>query len=265
MEYNNRRPSVYVTVPGARSAAIERLAEAGIPAEPIGIARGSLRVEPGDVRRVLERIDAIVQDPAAAAVIDYAGLDGATDVVDLCAAPGGKATLLAARGHSVVALDIDRDRIDRLLDNRRRLGLRAPAVVVADARRAPVAHAPAVLLDVPCTGTGTLARHPDARWRLGPTDLKNLVELQRELLDAAAKIVAPGGWLVYATCSLEREENAEQVEWFVETHRDYRLEPPTPERMAAPELIGPSGTMEITPQRHGTDGAYAARFRRVHR
>jgi 16S rRNA (cytosine967-C5)-methyltransferase len=117
-----------------------------------------------------------------------------------------------------------------------------------------------VLLDAPCSGTGTLGRHPDGRWRLGPKDIETLVDLQRRLLDAAADLVAPGGSLVYATCTLEPEENEEQVTSFLERHADFEVEPPRSGVMA--ELLGSEGELRVLPQRHGLDGAYAARLRR---
>ncbi len=180
---------------------------------------------------------------------------------DLCAAPGGKAALLAMRGHEVRAFDVSRRRLSRVVENRGRLNLENMTVAVADALRPSVSSAPAVLLDVPCSGTGTLARNPDARWRLTPAGLTQLVGLQRAMLDAAAEIVAPGGRLVYATCSLEPEENELQVAAFMERRPDFELTAP-PAGAVAEELLGEEGDLRISPQRHGMDGAYAARFRR---
>ncbi|HSG82845.1 MAG TPA: RsmB/NOP family class I SAM-dependent RNA methyltransferase, partial [Gemmatimonadota bacterium] len=224
-------------------------------------SRSSPRVEPSDVARALSLMPAVVQDPGAAAVVDYMALDPGHPAVDLCAAPGGKATALAARGHVVWALDVSRARLARLLENRARLDLRGLHVLLADSTRPPVRPLAAVLLDAPCTGTGTLARHPDGRWRLSPADLETLVELQRHLLDAAAAIVQPGGQLVYATCSLEPEENEEQVEAFLLRHEGFELEPP-PGDSVPDELLGSAGELRVLPQHHEMDGAYAARLRR---
>jgi 16S rRNA (cytosine967-C5)-methyltransferase len=132
--------------------------------------------------------------------------------------------------------------------------------VVADARRPPVRPSAAVLLDAPCLGTGTFARHPDARWRVTPEDLAGLAVLQAELLDAAAAVVAPAGLLVYATCSLEPEENRLQVDRFLDRHPEFRREP---NDTFPPALTSPEGDMMILPQRHHMDGAFAARLRRV--
>jgi 16S rRNA (cytosine967-C5)-methyltransferase len=118
----------------------------------------------------------------------------------------------------------------------------------------------AVLLDAPCTGTGTFRRHPDARWRLKPSDVAVMSAVQRTLLRAACDIVAPGGLLVYSTCSLEQEENDAQVETFLLEHPEFALEPPP--AGTVPETVLDAGRLRVLPHLHGTDGAFAARFRR---
>ena len=118
----------------------------------------------------------------------------------------------------------------------------------------------AVLLDAPCTGTGTFRRHPDARWRLSPADLTLLAGTQRAMLRGAASIVSPGGLLVYSTCSLEPEENDAQVETFLAGHADFALEPPPDGTV--PERAMDAGFLRVLPHLHRTDGAFAARLRR---
>ncbi len=259
--YDNSRPAIYLSVVAPREQAMERLRAAGMTAEPVELVPDSLRLESSDLPRALDLVRAVVQDPAAASVVDYMALDREGPVIDLCAAPGGKATLLAARGYEVWAFDVSRPRLGRLLENRERLDLKLLHVALADSTRPPVSGVEVVLLDAPCTGTGTLARHPDGRWRIEASDIELAVESQRRLLDAAAEVVAPGGLLVYATCSLEPEENEEQVEAFLERHEDYGLEPPKDGSVAS-ELLGPTGELRVLPQSHGMDGAYAARLRR---
>lgn len=261
VDYNNRRPAVYLTVTGDREKSRERLRRAGIETSAVEGVDSSLRLESGTLRRALETVGCVVQDPGAAAVVDYMNLNLGTQVWDFCAAPGGKAAALAARGHEVWAMDVSRPRLAKLLENRARLGLSNLYVVQADGAQPPLREAGAVLLDVPCSGTGTLARHPDGRWRLGRADIESLVDGQRRLLDAAADVVTSGGLLVYATCSLEWEENEGQVETFLARRRDYerdRCNNPG----VAPSLIADSGDLCVLPQRDGLDGAYAARLRR---
>jgi 16S rRNA (cytosine967-C5)-methyltransferase len=261
VDYNNRRPAVYVTVAGDREMSLERLRAIGVEAGVVEGVGSSLRVEPGAVQRALEAVGGVVQDPGAATVVDYMALDPATGVADICAAPGGKAAVLAMRGHVVWAMDVARRRLAKLLETRARLGLRHLYVVRADGTRPPIHKADAVLLDVPCSGTGTLARHPDGRWRLRRSDLEVLVDLQRRLLDAAADVVRPGGLLVYATCSLEWEENEGQVEAFLARRREYEREA-CGHTSVNPRLLDADGDLRLLPQRDGMDGAYAARLRR---
>ncbi len=261
VEHNNRRPAVYLSVQGSHEDAVRRLRTAGLRAEPMPDFPGSVRVESGELLQALELVPAIVQDPGAAAVVDYVASEPVVPIVDLCAAPGGKAALLAARGYEVWAFDISRARLARLADTRSRLGLSRLHMAVADSTQPPVRAADVVLIDAPCSGTGTLARNPDLRWRLRPAMLRELVKLQRRLLDAGAHLVGPGGRLVYATCSLEAEENEEQVMDFLARRPDFKLEP-LAGLAVAPELLGARGELRVLPQRHGVDGAYAARLRR---
>lgn len=224
----------------------------------------SCRLAEGEPAAVLERVPAVVQDPAASAVVDYAGPDPASPVLDACAAPGGKALALARRAPTArpfVVADLSRERLRRLIGSAERLGADV-LVLVMDARRPAVRAAGTLLLDAPCTGTGVLRRRPDARWRVTPRRLDALLGLQREMLDACAEVVVPGGLLVYATCSLETEENERQVAAFLERNRQFEREAP-PEGLGLPaDVLGPEGDLRVLPWKHGTDGSYAARLRR---
>jgi len=205
----------------------------------------------------------IVQDPAHALVCRYAAVPRGALVYDACAAPGGKGVTLERLGARVVAGDARRDRLARLADTVRRAAVAIP-VVGADLVAAPLAPATAdaVLVDAPCSATGTMARHPDARWRLSPRLIGRASARQRELLHAAAPLVRPGGLLIYATCSLEPEENGDVVNAFLQRHREFAR---APEHGAvAAELLTADGDFQSLPQRHAVDGAFAARLRRVH-
>ena len=201
-----------------------------------------------------------VQDPAQALVVRYAAFPAGGRVYDACAAPGGKTIALSAdESRLILAAELRPARARRLRENLARAGGPRAAVLVADAAAPPVRGCDGVLLDVPCLGTGAFARHPDARWRVTPEALARLVSQGARLLRAQAEIVAPGGLLVFASCSLEPEENELQIEAFLAADRRFRREPP--EGMPSELLAG--ADLCILPQRTGTDGAYAARLRRV--
>jgi 16S rRNA (cytosine967-C5)-methyltransferase len=202
----------------------------------------------------------VVQDPAQALVMRYWDLPVGAAVYDACAAPGGKAIAAGLRVRTVVAADRSGERIQRLVENLRRAGSGREYVVRADAAAPPVRQLDAVILDAPCLGTGTLARHPEARWRVNRGALDGLTREGAVLLDALADRVRAGGLLLYASCSIEPEENGEQVSAFLASHPDFRRAPTD----AVPaELRDPLGDLMILPQRHGMDGAYAARLQRA--
>jgi 16S rRNA (cytosine967-C5)-methyltransferase len=179
---------------------------------------------------------------------------------DACAAPGGKSIAIGRGAGTVVSADRRLDRVRRLAQNLARAGSGREHAVVADALHPPVTSADVVLLDAPCLGTGTFARHPDARWKVSPEALGRLAQRQAELLRACADVVRPGGWLVYATCSLEPEENEDQIEALLAS--DHRFERDPGDAVPA-DLRTAEGDLQLLPFRHGTDGAYAARLRRV--
>ncbi len=180
-----------------------------------------------------------------------------------CAAPGGKAVTLEAHGARILAGDARHERIGRLADTARRAGVEIRCVA-ADLEAAPLrpASVDAVFVDAPCSATGTMRRHPDARWRLNPTVFARAAARQARLLVAAAPLVRPGGLLIYATCSLEPEENEHVVEGFLNQNPEFA-------RMSHADgsvptnLLTDAGDFQSLPQRHGIDGAYAARLMRV--
>jgi 16S rRNA (cytosine967-C5)-methyltransferase len=178
---------------------------------------------------------------------------------DACGAPGGKAVALALGGVRVTAGEWRRPRLGRLRETLGRTGVAVP-IVAADLRSAPFPPGTwdAVLLDAPCSATGTIARHPDARWRLSASAIAGLARRQTALLEAAAGLVRADGVLVYATCSLEPEENERQVEAFLERHPEFVRS--TVSESVPATLLSAAGDFRSLPQRHGIDGAYAARL-----
>ena len=195
----------------------------------------------------------IVQDPGTALAVELIAPQPGERVLDACAAPGGKTAQLAWRGAEVTACEVNPRRRARLVENLRRLKLDVEVVSQLDqpppAPHAPhAAHSPfpKVLVDAPCSNTGVLRRRPDARWNWSEAKLAELVRLQAEILDAASRRVAPGGVLVYSTCSNEPEENAAQVEAFLLRHPDFSLRE----------------SRESVPTETGHDGAFAAALAR---
>lgn len=266
VELDNRPPEVTVRLlEDDPAAAADRLG-AGPPAlEPLPEWPRCAVLAAGSPAELLDRLPAaVIQDPAASAVVDYVGDIERAPVLDACAAPGAKALGLAHASPDArpyVAADVRPDRLRRTVRADERVGA-GLSPVAADARRPSVRRAGTVLVDAPCTGTGTLRRRPDARWRAGPDRLEALVRLQREMLDAVARVVEPDGRLVYATCSLEPEENEDQVEAFLRRHPDFERDPPGPTAALPTDVVDERGDLRVLPWRRGTDGAYAARLRR---
>jgi 16S rRNA (cytosine967-C5)-methyltransferase len=234
------------------------------------------RIAPGIVRLTDPgRVDALpgyaegrwwVQDFAAHLPARVLGEVAGRVVVDLCAAPGGKTAQLAAMGARVISVDVAGDRLARVRENLARLNLTAD-LVAADARDwRPSEPAPFVLLDAPCTATGTIRRHPDISWIKSPADTGVMVPLQADLLDAAADMTAPGGTLVYAVCSLEPEEGLEQIESFLGRRADFARRPIAAAELPDPQFVSAGGDLRTLPnfwsEKGGMDGFYAARLRR---
>lgn len=265
VERDNRPPEVTVRLLDRDLAAARTAAGGtGLEVEPLAAWPGCVVVDGGDPAALLERVPAVAQDPAASAVVDYVGPVPEGPVLDACAAPGGKALALAHGrddGAPFVAADVSRERLELVRDAATRTGsgLRCLAM---DARRPAVAEAELVLVDAPCSGTGTLRRRPDARWRADPGRLETLAALQREILDGCAGAVAPGGLLVYATCSLEPEENEDQVDAFLHRHPEFERAGPGDGGRLPAGVVDGSGDLRVLPWQRGTDGSYAARLRR---
>jgi 16S rRNA (cytosine967-C5)-methyltransferase len=207
------------------------------------------------------------QSEASQLVVDLLAPTPAMRVLDACAAPGGKSTAIAERltsGGHVVALDPRRSGLTRLRTEGDRLGLGNVFAAVADARLPPVRGSfDAVLVDAPCSGLGTLRRHPEARWRRQPEDIPRLAALQRAILDQVAPLVAPGGVLVYAVCTLTPEESHDVVHDFIGRHPEFGVEPAAEVLGAtARDIIDDEGFVCTLPSRHGLDGFFAARLAR---
>ncbi|MDR6626749.1 RsmB/NOP family class I SAM-dependent RNA methyltransferase [Caulobacter segnis] len=207
-----------------------------------------------------------VQDAAAAVPARLLDVKAGEAVLDLCAAPGGKTLQLAAAGANVVALDRSAARLKRLEENLVRTGLSAEVVVADGATWDDARTFDAILLDAPCSATGTFRRHPDVLWAARPGDVASLAGVQARILDSAAGRLKPGGRLVYCVCSLEPEEGEAQVEAFLARRPDMALDPIKPGEAGAHEAsLTPRGTLRLLPHQldGGQDGFFAARFRKA--
>ncbi len=270
IEWNDSRPDV-ILQPARwdRPTLIRRLKESSVELEAAPFEAGiqirrTANTEyrkPSDLPGFTEGAF-IVQDPAHSLVCRYAAIPRGELVYDACAAPGGKAVALEAAGARIVAGDARLERLPRLAETTRRAGV-AIRCLAANLEAAPIREGSldAVLVDAPCSATGTMRRHPDARWRVHPTIFARAAARQLCLLQAAAPLVRPGGLLIYATCSLEPEENENVVESFLKRNPEFARSRPAESAVPA-ELLTAAGDLQSLPQRHGIDGAYASRLLR---
>ena len=265
---HRREPSLDVSVKADPALWAERLGGAVLPTGSVRVgAAGDVVALPG-----FDTGDWWVQDAAAALPARLLGDVAGLGVADLCAAPGGKTAELAAAGARVTAVDISANRIARLNQNLARLGLAAETVAANVLQWQPRELFDAVLLDAPCTATGTIRRHPDVAWLKQPEDVATLAGVQARMLARAASFLKPGGRLVYCTCSLEPEEGEAQLAAALATL------PLVPDPLTAAEVGGlaeivrADGTVRTLPSHlanaadprlGGLDGFFMMRLRRA--
>lgn len=271
LERNNRPPIHGLRIEGpsaARTSFSDMLREARIDWEPSAFLTDFVRVirlQPVIRARWIERGYCTVQDESTGIVVRLLDPMPGDHVVDACAAPGGKsmyaASRMAGKGR-ITAVDTSAARL-RLLDAAKGRVATPIETIAADFAEWAADAEPAdrVLLDAPCSGLGVLARRADLRWHRSPEGLAELVELQDRLLEAAARVVKPGGVLVYATCTIEPEENAERVKAFLARHPEFSVE--RAEKYIPKAPVDEDGFFASLPQRDDIDGAFAARMRRA--
>lgn len=237
------------------------------------VAMGGISLAPGHIRlprgAAVESLDGFkvgdwwVQDLAAQIPARLLGPGEGRSALDLCAAPGGKTMQLAAAGWKVTALDMSKRRLDLLKDNLKRTGLKASPVRADALQWEPKHRFDAILIDAPCTATGTCRRHPDVLHRIGKGQIADMVELQRALAGRAAEWLNPGGVLVYAVCSLEAEEGEEQAAW-IDTELGLTPAPVTIEELPAGLVPSSEGWLRTHPgmlaDKGGLDGFFVARW-----
>lgn len=243
-----------------------RLAEAGFETSSVSDIEGFLVVTEGtglfDTSIFAEGLFT-VQDPSAGIAAMLMNPVSGESVLDMCAAPGGKATQCAELMEDcgcVTAVDINEGRLGLVEETAERLGIKAVRCAVGDAQNFGGKRSiqfDRVLLDAPCSGTAVLAKRADMKWRLSEQDIERMSQLQRSLLNNAARLTKPGGILVYSTCSLEFEENAGNIGWFLEQHKEF-----TEERDVRFEKYKASRGYMIFPQNMGGTGAFAVKLKR---
>ncbi|HEX8285151.1 MAG TPA: 16S rRNA (cytosine(967)-C(5))-methyltransferase RsmB [Pyrinomonadaceae bacterium] len=258
------------TLEDDEASAVEGMRASELVVTPSRVAPGAWRVEGGGAAGAAVRILAgeghiYMQDEASQLVAHVVGALSGERVLDACAAPGSKTTHIAALADDrarVVAGELHGHRLRLLAETCRRLGARGVSVVGLNAE-APLPFADGafdrVLVDAPCTGTGTLRHNPEIRWRLSPSSSRELAAVQSRILSRVARTLRPGGRLVYSTCSVEREENEEVVAAFLDSNPDFRQVEAAP---APAALLLPGGAARTWPHRDDVDGFYVAALER---
>ena len=256
-EANNVVPPTAFRVVNVRaneSEVLERLRSAGARVDVSRVAKGAWRVFGATslVRELSAAGQIYLQDEASQHVAEVLDVKPGERALDLCAAPGGKTTLMADRAEDhavIVAADRSAARMETVVATTTLQGLRSIQPLLLDAGEKlafPASVFDKVLLDAPCSGTGTLRRNPEIRWRLAEHDIREFAETQKKFIANAAEVVKPGGRLVYSTCSVEREEDEEVIEEFVACDKRF-------------ELVS---TERTWPQVHGCDGFFIAQMER---
>ncbi len=275
MEAGNRVPPLTIRanrLKATREAVAEALTAETVTTEPTRFSPQGLVVHELTSSAFLDRLKALkaglftVQDESSMLVAPALDPQPGWTVIDMAAAPGGKSTHLAelmGNNGRVIAVDIHPHKVDLIMGNAKRLGATIVEGLCADARevgKSLTGRADAVLCDVPCSGLGTLARRPDARWRKTAGDSAALVPIQRAILESAALALKPGGVLVYSTCTLQPAENEEMVAAFLQDHPDFHADDLAPH---LPAGLDPAGAyLHLYPHIHGTDGFFIARLKR---
>lgn len=279
LKINNERPPLTVrlnTHLASKEEIVARLKSEGVEWTPGQLLPVAISLE--NLPQPLEKLQVFndgylfVQDESSMLVAEVIHPKPGSFIIDICAAPGGKSTHLAQLMHDsgqVISVDDHSHKVELIRNNAYRLKLQSIRPSLGDARSfKPIDNqlADAVLVDAPCSGTGVLRRRVDARYQKSSEDITQLVSLQREILKNAAGLVKPGGCLVYSTCSLEKEEDEDQIKWFLESNPQFELENCRnflPKNLS--QYLAEADTMwlKILPISGGGDGFFICRMRRI--
>lgn len=270
-EWFNQSPALDLRINLQRYSLAEAeaiLAAAGIEVDRVAAVPSALRLKghSGAIAALPGYSDGwwAVQDSSAQLVAYLLDPQPGETIIDACGAPGGKSLHIAnLMGDEGVVWSCDRtaSRTQKIQQNIDRMGMSAVRPLMCDSRYQPtfIGKADRVLLDVPCSGLGTLHRHADARWRQNPDSVAGLVTLQRELLSQVSSWVKPGGVMVYATCTLHPAENEAQIQWFLSQHEGWEIAPPPPEFGLAATA---EGWLKVWPHQQHMDGFFMVKLRR---
>lgn len=267
---DNQTPPIVVRVNTSkvtREELLDQLREVGLEAQPTPVSPVGITLPPvGRLEDVYGYAEGLwqVQDEAAQLVGVYSAFPETARVLDACAAPGGKACHLA-QAHEVVAADLHANKLPKIEAEAKRLGLTERLRAVAHDATQPLPEElgefHAVLVDAPCSGLGTLRRHPELRYRRKEEDIGRLASLQRRILESCQEAVPPGGLLVYAVCTTEPQEGQDQVEMFLRSHPEWTAEPPVLQGVKLPLT---QAWLRTLPGPEGWDGFFAARLRKLY-
>jgi len=202
-----------------------------------------------------------IQDESAALPVLLLDPQSGDRVIDMCAAPGGKTTFIAElmkNSGKIIAIDKYESKLNLIRTSCERLGIGNVETLVADSSDVVIPPADKIIVDVPCSGLGTLRKKPDIKWKREPEDIQHLVRRQTTLLENAAGLVKPGGVLVYSTCTVEPEENSGVIHTFLEKHPEFKID--DAQKFVNSSVVTSEGFIETFPHRHHVDGSFAARL-----
>ncbi len=254
--------------PQARPALIQELTEEGFQVEASLVSPYGIRALSGNLihSKAFERGDLTIQDESSMLVAPLGKLSGKEQVLDACAAPGGKATHIAhlLDEGSLLALDISQGKLQRLKDHAQRLGVADKIHVhVTDATQfepEPGVLYDRIYLDAPCSGLGLLRRNPEVKYEKTPEDVVHLTKIQEALINHVSQYLRPGGYLIYSTCTLTQKENEDLVDHFLESHDNFESDRITHQEGVPETLLTARGQVRVWPDQYQTDGFFIARL-----
>ena len=272
-EFNNKIPVISIrinTLQTSKSEVMQLLTENNIEFEESLVSNECLILKsPGNIKKIAGYKEGFwaVQGESSSLVAKVLDPQQGERILDLCAAPGGKTAHIAAlikNSGEIIAVDISKERLKKIEENSKRLGIKCVKTVLSDAVSfSDLNKYDKILIDVPCSNTGVLVKRPDARWKKTPKDIKNLTEIQLNILKNVSELLKEGGSLVYSTCSIEQEENLLLIEEFLKTNKDFAFEDISKYIRLKDEGLNNEGYIQILQSRHNIDGFFIAKLKKL--